>query len=67
MAPNMNEDWRPIAEQVSNEMNPVKLMALVAQLCCALDGNYGTARPPKTARPGRWLGFLRESVSGIAD
>ena len=33
-----NEDWRLIAEQVSNETNPAKLTLLVAQLCRALDG-----------------------------
>jgi len=32
------EDWRLIAEQVSNETNPAKLTLLVAQLCRALDG-----------------------------
>jgi hypothetical protein len=33
-----NEDWRAIAEQVSNEMDPAKLTILVAQLCRALNG-----------------------------
>ena len=36
MAPH-SEDWRPIAEQASKEMNPEKLAALIAQLCGALD------------------------------
>jgi hypothetical protein len=29
--------WRAIAEQVSKEPDPVKLMILVARLCCALE------------------------------
>jgi hypothetical protein len=32
------EDWVRIAQQVSVEMDPTKLMALVEQLCNALDG-----------------------------
>jgi hypothetical protein len=32
-----NEDWRLIAEQVSNETDPAKLTLLVEQLCHALD------------------------------
>lgn len=36
MAPH-SEVWRPIAEQASKEMNPEKLAAHIAQLCCALD------------------------------
>jgi len=31
------EDWLPIAEQASKEMDPQKLMRLVKQLCSALD------------------------------
>ena len=30
-------DWRSIAEQVSREMNPERLITLVEQLCPALD------------------------------
>jgi hypothetical protein len=30
-------DWRAIAEQVSKETDPAKLMILVANLCCALE------------------------------
>lgn len=33
-----NEDWRLIAEEISNETDPAKLTLLVAQLCHALDG-----------------------------
>jgi len=33
------EDWLPIAEQASKEMDPEKLMILVKQLCSALDGH----------------------------
>lgn len=32
-----NEDWRLIAEEISKETDPVKLTALVAQLCHSLD------------------------------
>jgi hypothetical protein len=31
-------DWRSIAEQASKETDPAKLMTLVENLCCALDG-----------------------------
>ncbi len=42
MAPNpTDQDWRCIAEQTSKEMNPAKLMALVAKLCHALDRERG--------------------------
>ena len=38
MAPNpIDQEWRCIAEQASKEMDPVKLTALVAQLCRAFD------------------------------
>jgi hypothetical protein len=37
------EDWLPIAEQASKEMDPEKLMILVEQLCCALDNRRGPA------------------------
>ena len=33
------EDWLPIAEQASKEMDPEKLMILIKQLCSALGGN----------------------------
>jgi hypothetical protein len=29
--------WRPIAEQVSEETDPSKLMILIAKLCCVLE------------------------------
>ena len=39
MAPHLGDrDWRSIAQQVSQEMEPAKLMILVGKLCCALDG-----------------------------
>jgi hypothetical protein len=39
MAPQLGDrDWRSIAEQVSKEMEPAKLMILVGKLCCALEG-----------------------------
>jgi hypothetical protein len=38
MAPNpIDQEWRCIAEQASKETDPVKLTALVAQLCRAFD------------------------------
>jgi hypothetical protein len=37
MAPHFGDgDWRYIAEQASKEMDPAKLMILVAKLCRAL-------------------------------
>jgi hypothetical protein len=30
-------DWRSIAEKASKEMDPEKLVVLIAQLCSALD------------------------------
>jgi hypothetical protein len=36
-------DWRAIAEKASKEMDPEKLMILIAQLCTALDARK--ARP----------------------
>ncbi len=39
MAPQLGtRDWRSIAQQVSEEMEPAKLMILVGKLCCALEG-----------------------------
>jgi len=39
MAPHFGVgDWRFIAEQTGNEMDPAKLMILVERLCCALEG-----------------------------
>jgi hypothetical protein len=32
-----DRDWRSIAEKASKEMDPAKLMVLIAQLCSALD------------------------------
>jgi hypothetical protein len=42
MAPHpTDQDWRCIAEQTSKEMDPAKLMTLVAKLCRALDRERG--------------------------
>ena len=39
MAPHREEeDWRPIAEQASKEMDPQKLTVLLGKLCRALEG-----------------------------
>jgi hypothetical protein len=39
MAPHLREgDWRPIAEQASKEVDPAKLMILIGELRCALEG-----------------------------
>ena len=40
-----DRDWISIAEQISVEMDPVKLSILVEQLCCALDGRKKAALP----------------------
>jgi hypothetical protein len=46
-----NGDWLPIAEQVSKEMDPAKLMILIEKLCCALDGERrGKSRLAATSR-----------------
>jgi hypothetical protein len=37
------EDWISIAQQVTAETNPAKLIALVDQLCCALDNRKRTS------------------------
>jgi hypothetical protein len=57
MSPNLGaEGWRSIAQQASNEMDPAKLMILVAKLCRALDGVRGkksSLRPTSTGiEPG---------------
>jgi len=45
MAPHLREgDWRPIAEQVSEEVDPAKLMLLIGKLCCALEA-YRREKP----------------------
>jgi len=43
------EDWLPIAEQASKEMDPEKLMILVEQLCSALDYRK---KPAEAVLPG---------------
>lgn len=46
MAPYLGDgDWRSIAEQTSNEMDPTKLMILVEKLCRALDGERRQKSP----------------------
>jgi hypothetical protein len=45
------EDWISLAEQVSVEMNPAKLISLVQQLCSALDAqDRKKATSPLTAQ-----------------
>jgi hypothetical protein len=39
------KDWRSIAEEASKEKNPAKLMALVRQLCSALDDSKKAPAP----------------------
>ncbi len=46
MSPHLGDgDWQSIAQQASNEMDPEKLMILVAKLCRALDGERGKKSP----------------------
>jgi len=53
MAPYLGDgDWRSIAEQTSNEMDPAKLMILVEKLCRALDGERGQKSPLGATSPG---------------
>jgi hypothetical protein len=40
--------WRSIAEQVSKETDPAKLMILVAKLCCALEVERRQNSQPKS-------------------
>ena len=44
------EDWVPLAEQASKEMDPEKLMSLVKQLCSVLDDRKKPALPPEQQR-----------------
>ena len=45
MPPNLTyQDWRSLAEQVSKEMDPEKLRALVSQLCHSLEERQKTLR-----------------------
>jgi hypothetical protein len=38
MVPNSTSlDWRTIAEQATNEMDPKNLTTLISQLCAAID------------------------------
>ena len=41
-----NPAWRDLAEQASKESNPRKLVALVEQLCDALDGKVQSKVDP---------------------
>ncbi len=43
------EDWLPIAEQASKEMDPEKIMILVEKLCSALDYRK---KPAEAVLPG---------------
>jgi hypothetical protein len=45
------EDWAPLAEQASKEMDPEKLMSLVKQLCSALDDRKKALPPSHDDRP----------------
>jgi hypothetical protein len=48
MAPPLEAgNWRSIAEQASMEMDAAKLMALVDQLCSALDADQSKPQPLK--------------------
>jgi hypothetical protein len=61
MAPHLGDgDWRPIAQQASNEMDPAKLLILVAKLCRALDGE----REKKSPRGATFTGNEPRSFPG---
>ena len=45
-------DWRSVAQQASNEMDPAKLMILVAKLCRTLDGVRGKKSATGTTSTG---------------
>ena len=43
MAPNSaSPDWRTIAEQATNEMDPKNLTTLISHLCAAIDQREGS-------------------------
>lgn len=42
-------DWRPLAEEVSQEMDSAKLSALVTRLCRVLDEREDKARQRRVA------------------
>ncbi len=55
MAPHLEEgNWRPIAEQASQEMDTQKLMILIEKLCCALEGER--REKSRGDAPGSFLG-----------
>ena len=59
MSPHLGgEDWRSVAQQTSNEMDPAKLMILVAKLCSALDGECGKKSPRGATSAGKEPGFF---------
>jgi len=61
MAPHFGDgDWRPIAQQTSNEMDSAKLLILVAKLCRALDGE----REKKSPRGATFTGNEPRSFPG---
>ena len=55
MAPHLEEgNWRTIAEQVSKEIDPQKLMVLIGKLCGALEGER--REKSRGNEPGSFLG-----------
>jgi hypothetical protein len=59
MDPHLGDgDWRSIAEQTSNEMDPAKLMILVEKLCRALDGDRVKRSPIGATSTGNEAGFF---------
>ena len=59
MAPHFGVgDWRFIAEQTGNEMDPAKLMILVERLCCALEGERRQKSQLAATLPGMTPGLF---------
>jgi hypothetical protein len=55
MAPHLEVGvWRAIAKQASKEVDPQKLMILIGNLCCALEGER--REKPRGNEPGSFLG-----------
>jgi hypothetical protein len=52
-----DEHWRPIAKQITKEMDRKKLALLIAQLCRALDEREKLQQP----QTGSDYGFRRDS------
>jgi hypothetical protein len=58
-----DSNWVSIAEQLSIEMDEVKLAILVKQLCCALDARHGPPTQDQTKRDIEQIGASSRGLS----